>query len=126
MTNVINTTIKNVLTVATIWGSDSFKIVDKIPEGYQVWNIGADNMPEGFVPLAKIKDGSKYEIERDTLTTIKTDANTWRTIMAAARFGCNNLKNTTKLLNSKRAGKLADAKRYHAAKTIEIYKELSK
>ena len=43
-----------------------FKVVDEIPSGYQIWNIGRSNFPfEKMIPLCEcLKD---YQINPDTL-----------------------------------------------------------
>lgn len=42
----------------------TFKIVDKAPTGYYVWNIGY-NMPAGFIPYCQVE--KEYRVYIDTL-----------------------------------------------------------
>ena len=54
---------------------DTFKIVDKFPNGYIVWNIGRANFPFiGYVPLAKPDPELPYHICTDSLRAIKCDS----------------------------------------------------
>lgn len=57
--------------------NNKFEVVDTFPVGYEVWNIGAHNMPEGYLPLCKPKWsqslGGFYEVEADTLKAMRTD-----------------------------------------------------
>lgn len=54
----------------------TYEIVDEIPVGYLIWNIG-EHAPEGYLPLCKPLfpqpfPGS-YRIDGDTLKAIKAD-----------------------------------------------------
>ena len=54
-----------------------FEIVDFVPLGYTVWNIGSQHMPYGYLPLCRLKtvqpfDGGR-DIETDTLKAIKIE-----------------------------------------------------
>jgi hypothetical protein len=40
-----------------------FEVVNKIPAGYEIWNIGK-NMVDGYIPLTEV-DG--YEVNSETL-----------------------------------------------------------
>ena len=57
-------------------GEDVFEIVDTVPLGYSIWNIG-HNMPDGYLPFCRLCMEQPYEgaqyIERDTLKAIKTE-----------------------------------------------------
>ena len=60
-----------------------FEIVDEVPLGYLIWNIGK-NMPDGYLPLCRIKDGREFDIEPETLEAIRHPEA--QTILAGA--GC--------------------------------------
>lgn len=73
-------------------GCTSFRIVEDVPGGYKIWNIGT-NVLTGHIPLCRPKlhqpfDGA-YEIEADTLLAIKTDGAD--KIMAAIGGGCHTV-----------------------------------
>ena len=57
-------------------GEHVFEIVDKVPCGYMIWNIGT-NMVDGYLPLCRLKAAQPFqggrEIEVDTLKAIKVD-----------------------------------------------------
>ena len=71
---------KNGYVIVSSYGcptTHKFKIVDFVPLGYTVWNIGPQNMPYGYLPLCRLKmvqpfDGGR-EIETDTLKAIKIE-----------------------------------------------------
>ena len=51
-----------------------FEIVDSVPRGYFIWNIGK-NMPDGYLPLCRLKEVQEFEggrsIEPETLKAIR-------------------------------------------------------
>ena len=55
-------------------GEHEFEVVDHIPLGYIVWNIGS-HMIDGYLPLCRLKARQPFpggcEIEVDTLKAIK-------------------------------------------------------
>lgn len=69
-------------------GHDIFEIVDYVPLGYQIWNIGK-NMPDGYLPLCRPIPGT-YKIEPDTLKAIKIDGA--QKILAAVHGGQNTIE----------------------------------
>jgi hypothetical protein len=48
----------------------TFEIVEKIPEGYEVWNIGRHMQSDELVPLCQVFAGT-YNINPETLKAIK-------------------------------------------------------
>lgn len=48
----------------------SFEIVEKIPEGYEVWSIGRHMQSDELMPLCQVFAGT-YNINPDTLKAIK-------------------------------------------------------
>ena len=48
-----------------------FEIVESVPKGYEIWNIGK-NMIDGYLPLCQVIEGT-YSINPDTLKAIKVE-----------------------------------------------------
>lgn len=73
--------------------SDLFEVVDFVPLGYSIWNIGA-NMVDGYLPLCRLSKYQPFEgatnIETDTLKAIKCDGA--KTILAAIGGGANTIE----------------------------------
>lgn len=71
-------------------GKNKFLIVDFIPNGYQIWNIGK-NMIDGYLPLCRLKSPQPFEggcaIETESLKAIRTDGA--QIILAAIGNGQN-------------------------------------
>lgn len=62
-------------------GNHIFEIVESVPAGYSIWNIGK-NMIDGYLPLCE--DAGNYNVNTDTLKAIKIEGA--QTILAAAGF----------------------------------------
>ena len=70
-----------------------FEIVDHVPPGYDIWNIGK-NMIDGYLPLCRLSKNQPFpggrNIETDTLKAIKTEHA--QTILAAVIIGPSTIK----------------------------------
>ena len=68
--------------------SHTFELVDRVPFGYSIWNIG-ENMAEGYLPLCRLCAVQPFpggrNIEVDTLKAIKCEGA--QVILAAAGLG---------------------------------------
>lgn len=66
----------NILIVENRHGLHRFELVNEVPPGYEVWNIG-DNMAPGYLPLCRLCAVQPFEggrnIEEDTLKAIKIE-----------------------------------------------------
>ena len=107
---------------------DVFEIVEKIPAGFFVWNIG-DNMGlDEYIPICKdLHPGDKdnFEIDTASLKAIKLPINEVKALRQAASWGVNSKATAEKALKSKRKGYNADRKRKAAATTIEIFERIT-
>jgi len=72
----------------TTSGKHEFELVDHVPHGYIVWNIGK-NMIDGYLPLCRLAARQPFpggrNIETDTLKAIKTEHA--QTILASMGIG---------------------------------------
>ena len=70
----------------------TYRVVDKIPPGYFVWNIGPESMPEGYLPLCHWANPATWswpgenKVDMDTLCAIKTRPNRVKAIMEASHY----------------------------------------
>ena len=107
---------------------DVFEIVEKIPAGFFVWNIG-DNMGlDEYIPICKdLHPGDKdnFEIDTASLKAIKLSINEVKALREAAHIGIVSKKTAEKALKSKRRGYWSDRKREQAEKTIDIFKRIT-
>lgn len=74
-------------------GKDTFEVVDFVPLGYRIWNIGKCMM-DGYLPFCRLKAQQPFpgarEIEPDTLKAIKTKGA--QIILAAAESGHDTIE----------------------------------
>ena len=107
---------------------DVFEIVEKIPAGFFVWNIG-DNMGlDEYIPICKDlhpEDKENFEIDTASLKAIKLPINEVKALRQAASWGVNSKSTAEKALKSKRTGYNADRKRKAATATIEIFERIT-
>ena len=107
---------------------DVFEIVEKIPAGFFVWNIG-DNMGlDEYIPICKDlhpEDKENFEIDTASLKAIKLSINEVKALRLAASWGVNSKATAEKVLKSKRTGYNADRKRKAATATIEIFERIT-
>lgn len=104
-----------------------FEIVDNIPVGFFVWNIGENMGSDEYIPLAQdLKPGDKenFEINPNTLKAIKLQPEEIQLLRAAAGWGIGNKTTAEKALRSKRKDYNSNKKRYHAEKTIDIFNRI--
>ena len=107
---------------------DVFEIVEKIPAGFFVWNIG-DNMGlDEYIPICKDlhpEDKENFEIDTTSLKAIKLPINEVKALREAAHCGIVSKKTAEKALKSKRRGYWSDRKRKAANATIEILNKIT-
>ena len=107
---------------------DVFEIVEKIPAGFFVWNIG-DNMGlDEYIPICEDlhpEDKDSYEINASTFKAIKLSVEEVKALRKAAHIGIVSKKTAEKALKSKRTGYNADRKRKAATATIAIFERIT-
>ena len=78
---------------------DVFEIVEKIPTGFFVWNIGDNMGHDEYIPLCKDlhpEDKENFEIDVTTLKAIKLPINEVKALREAAHCGVNSKKTAEK------------------------------
>lgn len=107
---------------------DIFEIVEKIPSGFFVWNIGENMGTDEYIPICEDlhpEDKDNYEIKTSTLKAIRLSREDVEALREAASCGVNNKATAEKALKSKRTGYNADRKRKAATDTIDIFKRIT-
>ena len=79
----------------------TFEIVERVPMGYQIWNIGK-NMIDGYLPLCRVIHGT-FSIEPETLKAIKIDGA--QKILAAIGGGQDTIEAMEKYIKRYRNAK---------------------
>ena len=109
--------------------TDVFEIVEKIPVGFFVWNIGENMGTHEYIPVCEDlhpENKDNFEINAATLKAVKVAPNEWEKLNKAASWGVGNLKQAEKALKSKRRGYISDRKRAAAELTIDIFRRICK
>lgn len=107
--------------------TDIFEIVEKIPVGFFVWNIGENMGTHEYIPVCedlRPEDKESFEINTATLKAIRVTPDEWKKLNKAASWGIGNLKQAEKALKSKRRGYVSDKKRAAANITIDIFRKI--
>ena len=104
---------------------DIFEIVEKIPAGFFVWNIGDNMGHDEYIPLCKDLHKEDFEIDTTDLKAIKLPIEEVKALRQAARCGVVSKATAEKALKSKRKGYNADRKRKAATATIEIFERIT-
>lgn len=116
------------ITSETLWNADIYKIVEKIPFNFYVWNIGKNMGSNEYIPLCQdLYPGIKgnYSINPDTLRAIKLPKEEVELLREAAGWGVVSLKEAEKALKSKRHSYIAEKRRESARKTIDIFERIT-
>ena len=115
------------ITSETLGKTDIFEIVEKIPVGFFVWNIGENMGTHEYIPVCENlhqENKNDYSINPATLKAVKVAPDECEKLDRAASWGVGNLKQAEKALKSKRKGYTADKKRAAAELTIEIFRRI--
>ena len=119
---------KTITTKDTFGKSRSYEVVEKIPSGFFVWNIGENMGTDEYIPICEdLHPGDKYnyEIKTSTLKAIRLSREDVEALREAAHVGIVSKKTAEKALKSKRRGYWSDRKREQAAKTIDIFNKIT-
>ena len=101
-----------------------FEIVEKIPAGFFIWNIGENMGTHEYIPLCEDlhpENKDDYSINPETLKAVKVSSDEWEKLNKAASVGVGNLKAADKALKNKRRGYWSDRKRAAAELAISIF-----
>ena len=109
---------------------DIFEIVEKVPGGFVVWNIGDNMGTDEYIPLAirlsYNKDDDNYHcINANNLKAIKLPVEEVKLLREAAHNGITSKEEAEKALKSKRKGYWSNRKREWAEKTIDIFRKIT-
>ena len=119
---------KTITTKDTFGKSRSYEVVEKIPSGFFVWNIGENMGDDEYIPICEDlhpEDKDNYEINTSTLKAIRLSLEDVEALREAAHVGIVSKKTAEKALKSKRKGYWSDRKREQAEKTIDIFKRIT-
>ena len=119
---------KTITTKDKFGKSRSYEVVEKIPSGFFVWNIGENMGTNEYIPICEDlhpEDKDNYEINTSTLKAIRLSLEDVEALRESAHVGIVSKKTAEKALKSKRRGYWSDRKRSEAEKTIDIFKRIT-
>ena len=119
---------KTITTKDTFGKSRSYEVVEKIPSGFFVWNIGENMGDDEYIPICEDlhpEDKENFEIDTTSLKAIKLPIDEVKALREAASVGINSKKTADKALKSKHRGYWSDRKREQAEKTIDIFNKIT-
>lgn len=110
-------------------GNKEYEIVNKIPSGYFVWNIGDNMGSDDYIPLCELfnpSDNDGFQINENTLKAIKLDTNDVMSLREAASYGVCDLKSAKRTFKFKNPKSyITKRKKEYAINTLEIFKKIS-
>lgn len=84
--------------------SQTYKIVEKIPPRFFVWNIGKNMGSDEYIPLCEPAETNivtgLYEINRDTIKAIRLKKSEVLILREAASFGITSLYNARRVVQN--------------------------
>lgn len=120
---------KNTITTNDAFGMPhKYEVVEKIPFGFYIWNIGANMGHDEYIPLAEDlhpENKNDYTINIDTVKAIRLNKKEVALLRSAASSGIVSKATAEKALKSKRRGYWSNRKRNAAEKTIDIFNRIT-
>lgn len=79
----------------------TFKVVDKVPADYMVWNVSEEFM-DGYIAFYQPAHDAPHMINRDTLLAVKVDDINVRRLVgnATGLYSIDNVKHAKRWINS--------------------------
>ena len=96
-------------------------VIDKIPRGYSVWNIGR-NAPSGYILVCVVRN---YNILPETLKALKLSNEEIKLIDKAAAWGSCDLASCLKSLKLKGLNYNSIRRRETAAAALPIFRRIT-
>ena len=82
----------------------TYEVVEEVPLGYHIWNIGKQHAPEGYLPFCRLSSKQPFpggrSIEVDTLKALKCEG--WDIILDAIGYGPQNSTEMKKYIEKSR------------------------
>lgn len=115
---------KQIVKDTTFGRTDVFKIVEKIPGDYVIWNIHQIEGHEDYLPMCQLISGG-YEVRLSTLKAVKLESSEEVAFIMkfSMRTGCGNYSETKRRLSARR---LKAENRQAAEKALAIFERITK
>ena len=94
----------------------TYRVVDKMPSGYVVWNIGENMGHDEYIPICTL---------RSTVAAIKLPADEVSLLRRAAHHGITSLREAERTIRSRQTGRRTTEKREIAEKVRPIFERIT-
>lgn len=101
---------------------DEFEVVNKIPGGYVIWNIG-DNMNDGYLPVAIVRDNMVVPSSLKAIA-INNEADL-KILRKAAGYGISTLRKAKKAVHISPTTAYLRIKKDYAQKALPILERIT-
>lgn len=112
----------------TFGNTNEYEVVEKMPNGYFVWNIGANMGTDEYIPIAEWKHpGNKenYDINPDTVKAIKMDPADVRVLRKASGYGISDYTDAKRAIaRNPKSGYMRNKKEL-AEKAMKIFEKIT-
>ena len=106
----------------------AYEVVDTIPTGFFVWNIGENMGTDEYIPICESLrpwDKKCYSINTATLKAIKLSPEKIQLLRDAANYGITSLQAAEKAIKRCSKSWIAQKQKLHAEKTLAIFNEIT-
>ena len=109
----------------------TFRVVERVPNNYFVWNISQIEETGCYIPFAKrhpmythMIGGTPYSIDPDSLLAVKVTKREANYLRYAAGIGVNSKSVANKLVESNHREKYRKEQKRYAEKVIDVFRRL--
>ena len=104
----------------------TYRVVDKMPSGYIVWNIGKNMGHDEYIPICTPlpTEDCPYAINPYTVAAIKLPVDEVSSLRRAAQLGITSLREAERAIRSRRSGRRTTEKRKISEKVRPIFERI--
>jgi hypothetical protein len=117
-----------ITTKDTFGKEKTYEVVDKIPAGFFVWNIGENMGTDEYIPLAEWMEPSNkssYDINPETLKAIKLEKHDVEILREAAGYGVASKKDAERAVRRNAKSYMAIRKKMLAEMALPIFENIT-
>lgn len=102
-------------------GRHTYEVVDKIPTGFSVWNIGKIEDYESYLPLYEPAEIGNHKVNVDTLKAIKLPKEEVALLLKSAGYGVASIKECKRCTKLRGKSYLSQKRKELAGKSLPLY-----
>ncbi len=112
----------------TFGNTNEYEVVEKMPNGYFVWNIGANMGTDEYIPIAEWKhpeNKENFDINSDTVKAIKMDPEDVRVLRKASGYGISDYMDAKRAIARNPKSGYMKNKKELAEKAMKIFEKIT-